>query len=466
MAAVFRLENRDASTNFNFVDVDAKRRLGSHRVTPRDDRVTEVWRITKQVTTAAAVRTAIIKLEGLMEDMALWHEDLVESDSIWLRQGTDGETVKRALVYNYELVPVETGNVSSDLLNNLAYFDMAITRDRAWESVTASTANLAATIDTLGGEWDVSGSISGGRLDSRLEALRYIVQSGDGPYERAWIGIKPLRYGTTNFGTLFECEDSTMLEAGTTSVVDASASGGDIAETDFDTGAGTAMTFRFSYQFVVTGSGDEDQAGNYHILLRARVTNADTKAGIRLSTGFKSPTQADPHIKLATQYIDGDINYRLYPMGTVMLPPTGYRGVLQDLMGGDGPGAAAFWDNLRIHLEAERLEGTGDLRSDCFVLIPAEHSVFIDNMAVDATEFLDIFTNEDGTLEAYTETSSRAAFNSYPIISDTGIKPWGYPKEGGVIVAAAERDTVHTLGDLWGGAWIDVLYKRWLIYHD
>jgi hypothetical protein len=459
MAAVFRLENRDASTNFNFVDVDAKRRLGSHRVTPRDDRVTEVWRITKQVTTAAAVRTAIIKLEGLMEDMALWHEDLVEADSIWLRQGTDGETVKRALVYNYELVPVETGNVSSDLLNNLAYFDIAITRHRAWEDVTATTANTAVTMDSLGGTWDLSGTVSGGRLDGRLETLRYTI--GTGTIERAWIGVKPLRYGTTNFRTLLECEDGAFPDTGTSSIVDATASGGDCAETDFDSGDGEAMSFRVSYRFVTTPAGDPDQAGNYHVLLRARVTNADTDVGIRLSVGMLASGNAVPHVKLATQYIDSDTSYRLYPMGTVMLPPTGYRQVLQGIIDTDAP---AWWDDLRLHLEAERLTGTGDLRSDCFVLIPAEHSIFMDNISLGAGTNLHIITNEDGSLEAYGGTLT--SISQYPIISDTGIKPWGYPKDGGVFVIAAERDTIHTLGDDFSGASVDDLRKRWLYIHD
>jgi hypothetical protein len=126
----------------------------------------------------------------------------------------------------------------------------------------------------------------------------------------------------------------------------------------------------------------------------------------------------------------------------------------------------AFWEDIRMHLEAERISGTGDLRTDCYVLIPAEHSVFLDKLGVGASGHIEIFTNEDGSLEAYVTNAGRTQITDYPIVSDTGIKPWAYPKDGGVIVAAAERDTSHVLGDLWGGAWIDVLYKRWLIYHD
>jgi hypothetical protein len=211
----------------------------------------------------------------------------------------------------------------------------------------------------------------------------------------------------------------------------------------------------------VEGSGTHHQAGYYHIFVRAKVDNADTQAGVRMNTSWRTWTTATPRSTYATQYIDGDTNYRMIPLATAMIPPSGLRNVMQNI----GASANSLWQIILVNLEAEKIAGTGNLWLDCLVFLPAEHSVFVDDMDLDTATVLNILTNEDGTIEAYTLNAAENAYHHFPTISDTGMKPWGYPIDGGIFVILGERETVHNLVDDADVVDVDAIYKRWSIYN-
>jgi hypothetical protein len=467
MAVTFRLENQNASTTFTFDGTDVKQLVGTRFWTPAGDRVTETWRISKN-DTAANIRTSITSLEDLLRDMHEWQTDLLENDSIWVRWASDGETAKRALLYSFQLVPVEHGTISMGMDGVAhAYFDIAITRHFAWEDVSASSNQITSTKDWIGAQYDQSGTLSGGRLPGRVERLR--ISNGSGfVISKAWIGCRPKRYGTT-FTTLFESEngstgtDTGLVTDNTAGGASPSAGANNALQCTFATDS--TMAQRCEYAFT-TPAITNHQAGHYHVLLRCRVTDSTLQVGIRLTVGFASFQADEPHIQFATQYITGTdtpgTSYQLVPMGTAMLPPTGLRYALQNF----GPPMTNLWDSLRFTWHAEKLSGSGNLNFDSFILIPAEHSIYLENMELSSSEVLNVLTNEDGTLEAYVTNSAESLLQSFPVVSDTGINPWGYPRDGGIFVLAGMRDIESDVDADMTYLDVEALYKRWLIYHD
>jgi hypothetical protein len=465
MAITFRFENNAATTTYDFTGTDAKQLHATRVWTPGGDRVTETWRFVKGGDTQANIRTSIISLEDMLADLDDWMSDVLEEESIWVRFATDGETAKRALIYSYEVQPIEYQDFSMGLTLQQAFFDIAITRDVAWEDVSASSNEITSTKLWLGSQWDFSGSISGGRLPARIQRLRILNGSGNPgntTISRAWIGCRPKRYGTT-FTSLFECEDHTGVGADTTSQTDtnASGSGTNSSRTTFATEEGMAQRVGIPLSDY---SETNHLAGYYHAFLRCRVDNADTQVGVRLSTSFWSFDLSIPRNQTATQYLDGETAYRILPMGTIQMPPSGLRTTMQNL----GPPMTDFWDKFWFNFEAQRITGTGNFWMDCMVLIPAEHSIYVERLHSDPGTVINIITNEDGTLEVYTLSGNELLFGEVGTISDTGMKPWGYPRDGGVIVVVAENtaDTLDVVNCDLDAIDLDDVRKRWLIYHD
>ncbi len=468
MAITLRLENHDATITFNFLsDIDVI--TGSQTFNISQGRVIETFRLIKKATTAATVRTAARELEDLLVQMTEWHEDVLKSDSVWIRRATEEEADKRSLVYGFEFRPVD--NLVNDVFMQrtpAAVYDLAITRHAAYEDATSVSANKLTATDAIGGTWTATG-LSGGAIPGRLAAMHF--QTDDDIY-RFWAGWRQMRGGSANFLPIIECEDgASSVTTGTTTGTDTQASPGGggttLLTTDFGVG-GATMQRRFNIFFgdiYTTDATAEDQVGRYHVIFRSKVTNSDTKLGVKMVFGFSSgvfDTDA-PQVHYEIQYIvPGHTNWGMYSLGTIDIPPGGLRKMATNKLGTGNVVRA-----LQLRLHTERLEGTGDHEMDCFILVPADHSIFIDGItaSIVVPDDIWVFTNENDTLSCYVEAPGTGTIIDFPAVADIGIDTWGYPQGGGFLVVAAERKTLSNWGDTFLRIDIDDLYKRYLNYN-
>lgn len=456
MAVTFDIRNKAGTTIFDMQGTDADRITSTRLWTPNGEITTEVWEIVIK-DTAANIRNNIQDLTDLAAMAREWQQDKLQDSEIVLRWRTEGEGIKQSLIHKIEITPLDDTVIDIDLSTGTAKYRIAITRDTAWTSDTALTSSNVATHSSLGGQWNLSGSRSGGDYPAYLGITSLQASAGNGTLDKLWLGIHPLREWGTPIQTLLELEDGVM-GTDTSSITETAASGGNTAECTFATQAG--MKHRVSYAF---SSTDHSQSGYYHVLLRARLDSSTTIVGVRMSLGFLAFGDQVPHSKHTTQYIDGSDGgtlYALIPMGTVMLPPTGLR----DPMGFIGAAETSFWSNLRFHIEAQRISGTGKLRLDALILIPAEHSVYVDKMNLAATEWVRILADQEGNMSAITENSGSTSLSNYPIVSDTGMYPYTYPREGGILVVAAQRDKNSYKDDDFQNWGVSQLYYKYNLY--
>ena len=449
MARTFEITDTAQTKSFDMQGADADRVAGSRYWTLDGERTTEIWDVVIQ-DTAANIRTAIQTLTDLAAMVREWKRDKLTQSEIVLNWRTDGEDIKFAFIHNLEIQALDTIVNDIDLEHATATYRIAITRDTAWRSNTALTNVVSGTISALGGQWDLSSVRSGGDFPAHLGMTTVQVDT-TGTMDKIWIGIHPVREWGTPITTLLELEDGTM-GTDTSSVSDGNASGGNAAECTFVTEQG--MAHRVTRAF--DGGIDHSQSGYYHVLLRARLDNSNTIAGIRMSLGFLAFGSQVPHATFTTQYIDGanyGTLYAIIPMGTIMLPPMGLREPFGELSASEG----SFWSNIRLHFEAQQIAGSGKLRFDAVALIPAEHSLFIDKAQLIDGDFVTALIDREGNVSAITENLARTNFSNFPIISDAGMYPYAYPREGGILVVAGQRENNSYIGDHFDYLTIDEL---------
>ncbi len=468
MASTLRLEDRDASTTLDLLGGgpggpggnEFFRVLGGWTsFRELDGKVTEVIRILSNVDTVgpADVMGAILEAEDLLHAADDWRDNLIEWDSIWIRYAVEDETAKRALVYEWHIQLLDGIATDRELVGGTGLYDLTITRG-PWEYVTPTTDSSTTDLSTLGGTWHTTIG-GGGQIPARLERFR-LQKLSTGTLQRIWIGIRPEYFGTGSFVALHECEDGDN-HTDTSSAVVAGTSGGSVKETTFGT---ETMKPRFSLRYINNAGGTFTHFhGNYLVLCRARVTNADTDIGIKMSTGWISIASPNPATTHPLTSISGDTDFKLIPLGTIQVPPIGYRGPLKDM---DDTSGNDLLDQYRITVSASRYTGTGDAQFDCFILIPAEYQVYMDDAGLLVATHLTVMTAEDGAVTAVVQSAAQANFVNFPTVSDTGMFPWGFPVTQGLVVVAGERDAGNIVTEEFDAVFIDALYPRVINYHD
>lgn len=466
MAAVLRLENEAATTTFDLLS-DLQVIAGRQTYDAAAGRVIETFFLSKFAATRAAIHTEARNLEDMLVDMVNWHEDVLKNDSVWIRRATDTETVKRALVYGYEFKPVD-GPVLGSLMHYqpAAVYELAITRHAAYEPVSSVNANQLTNQDFIGGSWDISGAISGGAIPSRIAAMRFRTQQGLG---RFWAGIREVRGGTANFESLIELEQGSQ-GADTTIGSDATASPGSGQTEMITTFASPSMQYRVSMTFnnlYVTDAEAEDQVGRYNVIIRLRQSTASNEFGVKMVYGFAASvfdTDA-PQVHYEIQHIahGSSTQWGMHSLGIIDIPSGGLRQLpITKLTVGE------IVRNMKLRIHAERTAGSGNLHMDCLILIPADHTIFVDGITTTlvANDDVWVFTHEDDSLSAYVEKPADGSIIDFPPVADIGIEPWGYPEGGGLLVVAGERGKADSVfGDVFDEFHIDDLFKRFLIYH-
>jgi hypothetical protein len=202
MALVFRIENNDATDTYDMLGNLQLVRGSFGPQAGGEGLVTEVWEVISQ-DTIANMMSDDTALETILEKARRWHRIKTEYESIWLRWHVDGETAKRALIYDY--AKNHQPGLTDDPLMELSTIreQLAITRHPYFESVSASTDSTSG-ISALGGVWDLTGSISGGTIDARINKMT-IGSSNSEEFKRYWVGITDSPHITTTYDPVAEC---------------------------------------------------------------------------------------------------------------------------------------------------------------------------------------------------------------------------------------------------------------------
>lgn len=451
MATVLKLESNGAVYAYDLMSSSNLRAVEGtiQHVPGMDGRITTTMQLVRQVEPAENIRIDVNDLQAVLERAILWNSDTLRPEHIWFYWSTEDELVKRSVVLAYALRPVSSFVRDINLANGTGLYELAITHEDAYEEDDLYT-QTSVGLSTLGGVMPMN-SLVNFTANGRIAKL--VFEASD-TVEKIWLGIRPVRTGALA-NPKIEVEAGTPL-TDTTEVNDAGASGSgnNCAKTTFATN--DTLIYR-TYSNPVTPANFDLYVGRYTVLLRAKTDVEDTTIGVQLAISYKNPTLKHAQIEyLPVQYFTSEtaarVAWRYIELGSVTIPPSGLRHELRDALS-----SVPIWFGLL----AERVEGTGSLYADCYVLIPEEHQVILQQGVLSTSEEAYVFTNEDGTVEGYIgqagsqKTTGKFAPNP---------RHWSFPWEGGDLVIAAAQDDEHDLS-LTANVSIYV-YRKWRLYRE
>lgn len=401
----------------------------------------KVWETINLISASSGstIRTAQENIDKFIEQARRFEENPVKEDPVWWYWQSEGESVKRAVVFDGETelfsrapfnTPLDPGNGS--------ILRLALKRHQQWETDT-TTGKGGTGLSALGGltNLGVIGGSSPARI-SNLELTTYVPDA----LSRYWIGIKPNHISTLAYTSLWELEDGT-LGADATAPADAGASGGNTVRVSF---AGTPGLAERVYMTPgdISGANLDAFVGRFLVLLRCRVNDSLTEVAVQLRQGWKGQIDQTETI-VSTQYISGQTEWRLLEMGEIQIPVTGLR----------APGVTGIpFDASALSIWAERISGTSTLDLDAIGLVPSEHMV----TAKYSGNFLDstgpiFFTSEIDEQYAVAGLAGDWGNIEYSFTN------WVYPVIGGYLVIFGEGSAGSLLGKS-----VDFgmdLYPRW-----
>ena len=398
---------------------------------------------------AANIRTEMVKFEKLIEQAKNYHNDINENDPVWLYWQSEGESAKRALIHDGTFSLENMGRYSPLLVVDGLVATLAVQHSKIFEATSATSANQT-TVSVIGGTWVIGNDA--GNYPQRISEFK--IGTATHSCVRLYVGIRKLRQGTAGFEPKWECENGYNFPAtGTSDVADGDASGGNCVEIDFTTY--DTLINRFYVQWDdVAGSNYDDIIGTYLVLGRLKLTAGTSVTRVQLRGGWNGEEI------IGDTYLDTGVhselngNYCLVPLGEAKIPPTGNRGSL-----------ASTSDMIRkymLKIYAQKVSGLAKLRCDCFILIPSEHLMIVEEGSVTTSPTTTYgYTLEDGSQYAWTKGST------YPG-GDAGgnFSNWHYPIGGGVAVIAAcgASDSIISANKA-GTVRLDIdLYPRYLSY--
>jgi hypothetical protein len=415
--------------------------MGSWRETPHGDRIVATCTLFK-ADDAADIRTAVNQLRDFLNMAVEYAADNTNPYSLWYRWQTTGEGLKRALVFSYALEPIDHDVDDIHLESGAGRYLFTFTRAAAYEEREPQQATRN-NISTVGGMWDLSGTIIGGDTDGRIRVLKVTPRSASSNLAKMWVGIRPLRAGIGASGTSFffnpTLDLKTQHSLGVTGVSNSTSESNTVdgQHMSDDFSGGTDLAFKFSYSL---SSSVGAFVGRYLVLLRCKITSGSGVCLARISTSFTSPTYSAPVALGATQYLT-NAAWKLIELGEVEIP--GSRGH-----------SALDLQTFRLNLETGRASGTAVLGADSIILIPSDHYITWDGATFGKSGSPDteawIMTHPDNGVDGYVagaptgESGTTKEGQAYGY-GELGGRNWAYPRNrialgnGGVLVLAAER---------------------------
>ncbi len=325
-----------------------------------DEFVTEVLPLSVDPgESATTLATQFTLIDTKMQEMGYYEATQAERYGIWIRAQAEMEAnARQALMTNAQpkfsssLFSFPAGASPGGIVPK---YSLGFDRTPWWESVSARTLTESAIHvageqgDLLDGGWPATVE---GTKPARI-ALTTLEGTTGTSVGEVWLGFRTDRWGDrSNFASVWNCEDGSLTND-TTPVVVGTALGGYVAECDF---AGTAtMAKRVLVELQDVTANYQDQRGQFHVLLRATV-GASTTCYVKLLDGYVSTPEGEWRTQGPVKI--GSASTRLYPLGTVSIPPV--RGHVGD---------EAF-QTYSLRLDAERTAGSTVLQMDALILIP------------------------------------------------------------------------------------------------
>ncbi|MDD5367455.1 MAG: hypothetical protein PHQ40_00355 [Anaerolineaceae bacterium] len=382
------------------------------------------------VASDANTRTSVVQLEGLFEASRRYSANPIEASPVWLTWQSEGETAKRSLVLDGTLEILPSAFSGPLMGRGRLNLRVAIQRQALYEAATP-TAYTPGPLSATGGKAALAAL--GGAVEGRIASLTISSASVAAGLSRIWVGLRPLRNGTTGFISVWECEAGTVNIGNpmTDSEVidDASASDGHCVRVNFTM---PQLYWRNNlYLSDIATTNLDDFVGRYLVLGRVKVDAYPTQVALQLQHGWMGFSRGSI---VGTTYISGQTGWKLVELGQVQLPPTGYRGT--------GPGIGNGMGDYALKIFAERISPAGALYLDCLILVPAEHLLIVDGVWVDTG---------GGELAAYINPTEG---DQYAIGSqangilgniDFSFSNWQFPPGGALLVMAAQNATFHDL---------------------
>lgn len=459
MAIVKQIVEADGTSRYNFLSSD-RLRIEEHSHTSEDAPDGGVSQIFNLILadTQGNIRDAVVELEHRLSQAVYWHDQNMTFRSLWWNEQSEGESAKRSLITGFSLRPLTDDIQNPQVLEaNGARYRCVITH-RAEAEETVADNYITGTAPNLGGgQWAPGIDSAKATYDHRIGHLKL---TPSGQIEKWWIGIRPLWYiGETALS--FDAEayftGGTAVSSTDTTIVDDTAGGalGTAPNTARTTFATAATMLNRAYKLLYTPAAVTSMRGRYTVLARFRLTNpSTTRVGFRIGMSFREPGakyftadwQQARYFGMSSNYT----NYTLAEIGEIQIPPAPWR---YDMA------AAPVEFTEYINWAAERIEGTGQLYCNGFILIPADHQIICENGIATSTIPLHIFTHEDYQIDALAVSSSSDEVQSRFEVTP---RNWVFPRYGGIMVFAGQTDTSH-VKTVTVAADMDV-YRTWRMY--
>jgi hypothetical protein len=408
--------------------------------------VESVWETMELFSNASSanIRTAYDQLEDLFKAGRKYKDSPIEATPVWLTWQSKDETTKRSLVLD-GTIEILSSLISGPMMGkNRINLRVAIQRQRIFEAASSS-AYAPGALSNTGGKATLASL--GGIEDGRIASLIISSATAAAALSRIWVGLRPLRNGTTGFISLWECENGTVNYGNpgpdTEKIDDQTASSAHSVRVNF-----TMPTLNWRdtiYLSDIASTNLDDFVGRYLVLGRIKVDAADTQVMIQLQHGWMGFSRGSI---VGTTYISGQTSWKLVELGQVQLPPTGYRGT--------GPTIGSGLGDYALKLYAERISISGLLYFDCLILIPAEHLCVINGTSVGLSggEAAAYVNPLEGDQYAIGAQSNDILGNIEYSFTD-----WQFPRKGGLLVVAAQGSSAHTLSQTLTPVF--AVYPRW-----
>lgn len=454
MAAVFRLENYLQTASYDFLTATLKPQNGTRRTSPMGNGLVSESMTLTGVGTDAAIRAAVQTITEIADAVREFWDDPVQDNTYWWREESSGETSnsKRALIHSITMQPVTRGNFGAILGKTGAFYDLVIVRESIFE-VFSQASSSSNGVSALGGL--VSFAAIPGSYSARIALLSFTGANGGGTLDRLWAGIRPTYRGSSDFVALWELEAGTInTTAGSSFATDTDASpqasANNITEYPVDTASNWVA--KVTIDDITATTNYQHFAGQYLVLLRYKLS-AGNEVVLQMRTGYsQNATFAPGELKPVTA-----TSYRFCEMGTVGIPPMGYRYEFHPSAGDD-----VTLKNYQIQIWAYRTGAAVNLTVDCLVLIPIPHFTYSEGSAI-------VYTDASSQTSTYHRTTADG--RAIALYYDTGSNPttnliytldpadWVMPIGGGVLVFAAERTASQVVSDAANIGWA-LIYRH------
>lgn len=458
MAVVKQIVEADGTVRYNFLSSN-RLRIEENSHTSEEAPNGGISQILNLVLadTQDNIRDAVVELEHRLTQAVYWHQQSMSFRSLWWNEQSEGESAKRSLITGFSLRPL-TDNVQNPqvLEANGARYRCVITHRAEAEETTPDNYTTGTSPTIGGGQWAPGIDAAKATFEHRIGHIKLTPSA---QIEKWWIGIRPFWYiGETALSFSPEAYFTSGVAVDSDSaVIDDSANGAtgtapNTLRTSFSTDA-TLITR--GYKLLYTPSAVVSMRGRYTVLARFRLTNpSTTRVGFRIGMSFRTPGskyftadwQQVRYFGMSSNYTD----YTLVEIGEIQIPPAPWR---YDMA------IEPVEFNEYINFAAERIEGTGQLYCNGFILMPADHQIICENGISTSAIPLHIFTHEDFAIDALAVQTSNDEVQSR---FEVTVRSWRFPRYGGIIVFAGQTDTEHD-GSVTVAVDMDV-YRTWRLY--